>query len=303
MRIVLSIIILILTNSLAFAAGDKWDTLPDGRVVIEVFGQRLAFDPKDTDIVNDRVYGGREGDPPVYFAKAASAKPEDYLSLKQVIEDKPRAEAFFEQAKKTKWNLQGVELVFIMQRGLPPLKQYDGQFLGIFPYDEVDGNFGLMFRNHYNASGGTSNRNPESLDPWLSKTSGPDENGVMEYYTTEIKFYPKIPPSNTVLDAEFIMPAAKRLTEAQYDLHIHYSMLSRFAFGLSTADELIQFGYHWDDGASYQEVQQRRKLDKTEQYFVAHFSHFQQKDWPRLDEMARNIAADIFIDRKPEDFQ
>ncbi len=288
MKIVFAFIFLMATHSLALAGPDKWDTLPDGRVVIEVYGQRLAFDPNDPNI--DWLAG---------FGDGGSSFPPPSMSLERVLKDRLAAEAFFEQNK-----LRNLTHTYGIVMGInfsprPPIDSskhpFEGKFQGKFPFDDIDGRLPCRFVIYFAKPGESgrqilySNRNPNALNPPFDLKSGPDELGMTIFKTTRL-ISGKYPDDTTI----YILPAARRLTPAQVDQRIGSDSFHGNAMGFTTEDGMIDFDYRWSAGY---------EGNPADDPFLAHFSRMRKHDFYRLDDIMRHVAAYIFIDRKPEDFQ
>jgi hypothetical protein len=91
-----------------------WQTLPDGRVLIEIKGEKLAFDPGITDTAR--------GDAAVVFSARGA---DERYSLSQVLADPERSRVFFSKydpisvVMENSWNLSGQFLNKFPRNSLP----------------------------------------------------------------------------------------------------------------------------------------------------------------------------------------
>ena len=260
-------------------AQQTWDTLPDGRVVIQVFGERLAFDPKDKDIVNDQK-------PEDASARFESSEGDHYLSmsLKQVIENRQAAEDFFTSATKNK--VSDVRLILNFYReNLPEPRiktQFEGMFLGKFPFSDVLGLVsarGLIYSIAPNAVVKFRYIHEPSLPPFppYIRAIGPDQFGITAYIPEDRG---ELKPGKPYLDETFyVIPQTRRQQKADKNLLVGCSGLNTCSISEFSQDRKVAFSYAF-----------QKRI-------------FPEAEWFKLDDTLRHLAAHIFIDRTPGDFQ
>jgi hypothetical protein len=276
--IILVSALIMLSNSGDANAQKVWDTLPDGRVVIQVFNERLAFDPKDTDIVTDE----KPEYAVVHFERAGDGEL-IYMSLKQVIENREAAEAFFEAAKNTD---STISLAMDFGRNNlpePRIKtQYEGLFLGKFPYADLYTPVparALIFWIAWQANVKFERSNQYSVsDPYLDKKVGPDQFGITSYMPS-YRGEAGVPGKPYNPDTLYIIPAELRLIPSQRDLVVLCGYFNKCSFSQIGFDLLVGMRFTWNS------------------------ERLPEATWFRIDNTLRQLAAYIFIDRKPGDFQ
>lgn len=273
MKLILTLLAAIVFSTVtATADPTKWDTLPDGRVVIEIFGQRLAFDPNEN--ANQVRFE---------INKRLSSNA---LSLKQVLENRPMAEDYFNNQSRYDNGNRDVRLLFYANFDPNPKDKDKYKFLNQFDYADLLGPFRAAFAEITLEPPNQTHSHlfiAAERNEWEKKAtdSTPNSDGIFEFRTTHIE-NKGTSVALEYLTKTYLVPASKRLSPAmKSNLAICTTSVGTIECyqHIQTDDETITIGHGWT-----------------------------LRDYPnnpilKFDDIFRKIGARIFIDRKLEDFQ
>lgn len=268
-------------HDVALQSTHPFETLPGGRVVLQILDERVAFHPKDGEIINFYLPAeNRSRKGPRFPIPTATA-----VTLAELLTGTENSQALLETFRSEKSNVW-VPIVI----GTAPFwkkKVEPRLLLGILPWDKVTrSDFGInIIRENFRLSqtrtlifrrderslypnrgfpiyGGIS---PNGFETWQSKNNASEARGSV----------PKI--------SRYFLQGKHRKSLAIEDLKIGCGWGIRNVRGCSmklySTDMRIQMRWGWYE------------------------DRFPEESWIEVDQTFREIAAHIFIDRKMEDFQ
>ncbi|MBZ0216671.1 MAG: hypothetical protein K8F25_08970 [Fimbriimonadaceae bacterium] len=276
-RFIFLITLLLFSVSSAVANARPWEILSDGRIVIEIFDERLAFHPQDASLVSfQRSYGGK------YHT----------FTLKDAISNPNAARAFFDGPRLRHlgvWVNINISQESASNPNRPFLGKYNWEQLPRtiptepFRFSILPNNEPLAFRKDPIAGVmrfiRPHERPPSPPHVYFTKALGPSEFGF-----TSFPFEDPLPEQkHNGVRTIHILPGSERLRSSEVDLQImcekggspwrycHFIQLSK--------DELVTVFLRWGEN----------KLPEN--------------SWKQLDNLVHRIAATVFIDRIEKDFE
>ena len=270
-RLLLMIVILVFTcgNGVCFA-GQSWERLQDGRVVIDLLGERLAFDPQDAALVSFwRTHDGHN-----YT-----------LTLDEALNDVDKAREFSNGPGVAEYGIW----VDVQVSGRDA--QNPGRpFLGKFPWADLPTTSPTKPLEFSIVPGGQSTESITARYPTHNRAQRPPNKYFPEAKgTSQVGFtaYPSMTAYSIKrgfpTETYYVLPGARRQPPSNIDLLVICSVSGspwRYcAFQQLSADLRLAMFLEWGENS------------------------FPESSWVGLDQLARTIAADIFIDHTREDFQ
>lgn len=252
-------------------SAESLDVLPDGRNVIQIFRERIAFDVKDA----KNVEFGRVHDGSLLT-----------LPLEKAIVDVEDAQAFFQGFRLSHIGIF-VRIHLIQQ--IP-----DRDLLGKFHWKDYPRtnptrplSFSILPTNEPQKGfkdGKFVEYRPHSRPPLPPFQYFPDASRVTENGFTE---YPdKKPPSiksGVSTETIYVLPGSKRQSPTETDLRVTCTRAGgpsrNCGFVMLSSDGLVSLNLGWNENA------------------------FPESRWKKLDDDIRKLAGSIFIDRKLGDFE
>ncbi|MDQ0474838.1 hypothetical protein [Labrys wisconsinensis] len=249
----------------------SWATLPDGRVVIEIFNERLAFSPSDDGYVSFSRY-----DDGTYHV----------MSLAEVIGDADDARAFFDKDRSSR---SGITVNLSTN---PASNKAPGRpFLGAFDWNAIPRTnptkllaFEILSDNPLieGVRGWLRPHQREQLPPTdrYPLASATSEYGFTSYpISRTFNHLQKEEPIETL----YILPGSHRSPPLRGNLAILCRWLGspwrHCEFTQYSKDMLIRMFWQWPE------------------------NEFPEGSWQTVDRLSRAIAGHIFIDRGEGDFE
>lgn len=259
------------------ASAKPWEILPDGRVVIEIFHERLAFDPQDANLVSfQRSYEGK------YHT----------LTLADAMSNPDRARAFFIGPRLRHLGVWA-NINISKENSVNP----ERRFLGKFNWENlprtsptVPLRFSILPDNKPLAFGKDPiagvmrwirphERPPSPPYIYFTKALGPSEFGFTSY-----PFEDPLPEQkHNGAQSIYVLPGLQRLKNSEAVLQVTCEVSGspwRYCHFIQfSKDELVSTFLEWGE------------------------NKFPESSWKKLDVSAQRIAAQIFIDRTEGDFK
>lgn len=276
LRIILAAVPLIFL-SCSGASSKPWETLPDGRVVIEILHERLAFDPQDVNLVS--------------FQRNDEGKHHT-LTLADAIADPDGARVFFVGPRMPQLGIW-VNLNISKERAVNP----ERPFLGKYDWEDlprtsptVPLRFSILPDNKPLTFGKDPiagvmrwirphERPPSPPYIYFTKALGPSEFGFTSY-----PFEDPLPEQkHNGAQSIYVLPGSQRLKSSEAVLQVTCEVSGspwRYChFTQFSEDELVRIFLRWGE------------------------NKFPEGSWKQLDRLIQDISAQIFIDRTGGDFE
>lgn len=259
------------------ASSQSWEILQDGRVVIEIFHERLAFDPQDANLVSfQRSYEGK------YHT----------LTLADAMSNPERARAFFAGPRLRHLGVWA-NLNISKESSVNPERPFLGKFnwedlprtsptvplrFSILPDNEPltfekDPIAGVMrwIRPH--------ERPPSPPYTYFTRALRPSEFGFTSYLFED----PLPEQKHNGAQSIYVLPGSQRLKSSEVILQVTCEVSGspwRYCHFIQfSKDELVSIFLEWAE------------------------NKFPESSWKKLDVSVQRIAAQIFIDRTEGDFK
>ena len=245
-------------------SAQDWQRLDDGRVVIEVFGEKLAFFPEDGQLVQ--------------FWKNQSGRTEKFFNLEAAVSDPQSARRRLTELGNDAW-----VWVTVGNNNYWRQQQQDRKFLGRFDWSEIPtpGSLdGLSFSILHEERHSDGHSRPRSVpNQYFPKAVGPSTSGFVAY-----------PRSGTASAAEqrpretrYVMKGDQRVDPSESPLVVTCKWVGAAVRLCSSRvvsdDRRVRVLWHWYE------------------------DQFPKSEWRELDGRLREITNFVFIERGKGDFE
>jgi hypothetical protein len=275
-RFIFLITLLLFSVSSAAANARPWEILSDGRIVIEIFNERLAFHPQDASLVSFKRY--HDGTLLTMKLSEAIARPDEarafFLGPRRKHEGIVVAVNIIrESASNRKRPLLGKFAWDDLPRTNPtrPLS------FNILPVNEIVA-YGRDHKTGEMRSHRAHERPPTPPYQYYRTAFGPSENGFTWY-----PFEDPLPgQKKNGFKTIYMLPGSQRIEKSNHDLMVTCSRVGApfrmCAYKQISKDSLVTFQVEWGE------------------------NKFPERSWTKLDDLFHRIAATVF-DRTEKDFE
>lgn len=259
------------------AVAQPWETLSNGKIVIEIFNERLAFEPEDASLIS---------------FKRSHDGTYSTLKLVDAITHPDEARAFFLGPRLKHVGII-VELNISRESASNPQRPFLGEYswddlprtsptepltFNILPTNEIMGN-GRDYKTGEMRAHRAHERPITPPYQYYRTAFGPSENGFTWY-----PFEDPLPEQKkNGVHTIYMLPGSQRTEKSNHDLQVICSRVGApwrmCRYTQLSKDSLVRFNVRWGE------------------------NKFPESSWKKLDSLFHRIAATVFIDRTETDFE